>query len=329
MKKPPQEDQSSLVIAVILGFVSLYLLPATYYLVPRLLCRKTLSLKQTRIRAKKTKCRTSTALHLPLTAFCWAITVFMIVSVPEDTGPLNPYSILRLKYGEGSTRKIKKAYRKLSLQYHPDKVRQRSKNKKNNDDPAFMEQANAKFIEISEAYRTLTDDASFENWKTYGHPDGPRWQRGLQNAPLPSFLLVDDAGSSTSTLALLGYALLIIGIPIGCICVASNEKHSNDRVGDDRKHYMDQFKQKQQYMVSVCVGKGKGEGEGGMFVGCCCCFCGVLFRGRGWDVCGVFVGCCCCFLWGVVVVVCWLRSRVNGSLNIMFVVCCCRRAGRI
>ena len=276
MKKPPQEDQSSLVIAVILGFVSLYLLPATYYLVPRLLCRKTLSLKQTRIRAKKTKCRTSTALHLPLTAFCWAITVFMIVSVPEDTGPLNPYSILRLKYGEESTRKIKKAYRKLSLQYHPDKVRQRSKNKKNNDDPAFMEQANAKFIEISEAYRTLTDDASFENWKTYGHPDGPRWQRGLQNAPLPSFLLVDDAGSSTSTLALLGYALLIIGIPIGCICVASNEKHSNDRVGDDRKHYMDQFKQKQQYMVSVWGGQEREKGEGGMFVGCCCCFCGVL-----------------------------------------------------
>jgi DnaJ-class molecular chaperone len=55
----------------------------------------------------------------------------------------NFYNILGV--GEKATEEeIKKAYRKLSLQYHPDR---------NNNDPASVQ----KFQKIGEAYETLSD----------------------------------------------------------------------------------------------------------------------------------------------------------------------------
>jgi translocation protein SEC63 len=46
------------------------------------------------------------------------------------------------------------------LQYHPDK---------NPGDPLALN----RFIQITKAYTTLTDDTARENWKKYGNPDGP------------------------------------------------------------------------------------------------------------------------------------------------------------
>jgi molecular chaperone DnaJ len=54
---------------------------------------------------------------------------------------------------------IKKAYRKLAIQYHPDK------NKDN------KEQAEKKFKEVQEAYEVLGDDAKRRQYDTYGHVD--------------------------------------------------------------------------------------------------------------------------------------------------------------
>jgi translocation protein SEC63 len=140
---------------------------------------------------------------------------------------------LELKYGEQSKRRIKKAYRSMSLKYHPDKVK--DKDIKTKDE---LEAVNAKFIEISEAYRTLNDPEAYANWREHGHPDGSRWQRAAQSAPLPSFLLVDDVKGMTSTLTLMGYAILIVLLPLGCICAASSERRSNTLTDSDRKHYM-------------------------------------------------------------------------------------------
>lgn len=55
---------------------------------------------------------------------------------------------------------IKKAYRKLTLKYHPDK---------NKDDP----QATARFIMIAKAYEVLTDEDAKAKYEKYGSPDGP------------------------------------------------------------------------------------------------------------------------------------------------------------
>ena len=54
-----------------------------------------------------------------------------------------------------STAEIKKAYRKLAMQYHPDR----------NKDPAAAE----KFKEISEAYAVLADEKKRQQYDQYGH----------------------------------------------------------------------------------------------------------------------------------------------------------------
>ena len=229
------QDQSSLIIAVATAALSLYLVPSTYVLFMRFCCTKTLSFKKQRLLQKQSSTLTKTTLHLPLTLFLWTMTIFMILSVPEDLGPINPYDILNLKFGEGSKRTIKKAYRKLSLLYHPDK-------QKKSSTKTEKENANAKFLELSEAYRTLSDDEAFLNYQTYGHPDGPRWRRAMDQSPLPSFLMINDAKSSSSVWTLLGYGLLIVTLPLCCICAATSEKKTNDLTGKDRKHYMDRIR---------------------------------------------------------------------------------------
>jgi len=75
----------------------------------------------------------------------------------------DPFAVLELAPG-ASPREIKSAYRKLSLLYHPDK------------NPGDAEAAE-KFMEVSKAHETLTDETSRENFEKYGNPDGPQAQR--------------------------------------------------------------------------------------------------------------------------------------------------------
>ena len=56
---------------------------------------------------------------------------------------------------------IKKAYRKLAMQYHPDKFSQASDKEK--------AEAEAKFKEINEAYQVLSDATKKQQYDTYGH----------------------------------------------------------------------------------------------------------------------------------------------------------------
>src|SRR2546429_9482209 len=55
-----------------------------------------------------------------------------------------------------TSEELKRAYRKLALQYHPDR---------NNGDP----QAEARFKEINEAYEVLSDQSKRQRYDTFGH----------------------------------------------------------------------------------------------------------------------------------------------------------------
>lgn len=73
---------------------------------------------------------------------------------------------------DASEADLKKSYRKLALQFHPDR---------NPDDPA----AEAKFKEVSEAYMVLSDPEKRPVYDRYGHA-------GLQSGGQPGFTNVED-----------------------------------------------------------------------------------------------------------------------------------------
>lgn len=82
------------------------------------------------------------------------------------------YEVLGVDRSVG-TADLKKAYRKLALQYHPDR---------NPDDPS----AEARFKEVSEAYSVLSDDEKRAVYDRYGHA-------GLEGASAqPGFTSVED-----------------------------------------------------------------------------------------------------------------------------------------
>jgi translocation protein SEC63 len=96
--------------------------------------------------------------------------------LPEAIQGFDPYEIMEVT-SDTSMSDIKRIYRKKSLLMHPDK---------NPDDP----NANQKFIELTKAYTTLTDEEAFNNYKKFGNPDG----RGAMHVAiaLPRFLLKKD-----------------------------------------------------------------------------------------------------------------------------------------
>src|SRR5438270_2212577 len=62
-----------------------------------------------------------------------------------------------LGVGRGATAEdLKRAYRKLALQYHPDR---------NPNDP----QSEARFKEVNEAYEVLSDQSKRQRYDTFGH----------------------------------------------------------------------------------------------------------------------------------------------------------------
>lgn len=74
----------------------------------------------------------------------------------------DPYAVLGIPSSSSET-EIRKAYKKLSLIHHPDKVAPELKNK-----------AEAKFIEINKAYKVLTDEETRRMFDETGNADGIR-----------------------------------------------------------------------------------------------------------------------------------------------------------
>mmetsp|Transcript_48419 Transcript_48419/g.123213 ORF Transcript_48419/g.123213 Transcript_48419/m.123213 type:complete len:668 (+) Transcript_48419:155-2158(+) len=124
----------------------------------------------------------------------------------EEIKSFDPFKILEVA-PSATAAEIKKAYRKLSLVYHPDK---------NQDDPL----ASARFIQITKAYSALTDETAKLNYEKYGNPDGP--QTTKVGIGLPRFLLEKE--NQLVILSLFFLVLLVI-IPALAICYYQRTKH--------------------------------------------------------------------------------------------------------
>ncbi|KAK4730801.1 hypothetical protein R3W88_023789 [Solanum pinnatisectum] len=143
-----------------------------------------------------------------------AVLVYYIKQISTEVQIFEPFSILGLEYG-ASDSEIKKAYRRLSIQYHPDK----------NPDP----EAHSYFVEfISKAYQALTDPISRENFEKYGHPDG---RQGLQmGIALPQFLLnIDGASEGVLLLGIVGVCI-ILPLTVSVIYLSRSSKYTGNYV---------------------------------------------------------------------------------------------------
>ncbi|XP_071705860.1 dnaJ protein ERDJ2A-like isoform X2 [Rutidosis leptorrhynchoides] len=149
--------------------------------------------------------------------FLWIIMgvlVYYIKNINREIQVFEPFSILGLQPG-ASDSEIKKAYRRFSLQYHPDK----------NPDPA----AHKYFVEsIAKAYQALTDPISRENYEKYGHPDGRQgFQMGIA---LPEFLLnIEGASGGILLLWIVGVCILL-PLVVAAVYLSKSSKYTGNNV---------------------------------------------------------------------------------------------------
>ncbi|KAL0304333.1 UNVERIFIED_CONTAM: DnaJ protein ERDJ2A [Sesamum radiatum] len=143
--------------------------------------------------------------------------VYYIKNMSREIQVFEPFSILGLEPG-ASDSAIKKAYRRLSIQYHPDK----------NPDPA----AHKYFVEfIAKAYQALTDPISRENFEKYGHPDGRQgFQMGIA---LPQFLLNIDGASSGILLMWIVGVCILLPLVVAVVYLSRSSKYTGNYVKND------------------------------------------------------------------------------------------------
>lgn len=123
----------------------------------------------------------------------------------DVSGVFDPYEILKIT-DSASIKQIKKAYRKLGRELHPDK---------NLHNPL----AGAQFTRVTKAYEALTDPIGMANYAKYGHPDGPQ-SLFMDFAILSSFS--GASGGSGSLFVLLYFVVIFGGIAWGVYKLTKN-----------------------------------------------------------------------------------------------------------
>merc|ERR1711871_751669 len=139
--------------------------------------------------------------QLVILVLLWMLFFYILSLAMEDSEIMqfDPYKILGVERG-AEVRAIKRAYRKQSLIYHPDKVQ----------NPADKKAAEETFMKISKAYEALTDDEARENWEKYGNPDGK--QSMEVSIGLPSWIMDTE---NHSIVLFVYLSVLVVAIPAG------------------------------------------------------------------------------------------------------------------
>ncbi|KIW84977.1 hypothetical protein Z517_00365 [Fonsecaea pedrosoi CBS 271.37] len=129
-----------------------------------------------------------------------AYMIYLII-VTQRTVPKmwDPYDILGVSRS-ASEREIDKFYKRLSLKFHPDKAKpDASKNE-------TMDDVNDRWVEMTKAYKALTDDEIRNNYLQYGNPDGK--QSTSIGIALPKWMV--EEGNRWFVVAFYGILLGII-----------------------------------------------------------------------------------------------------------------------
>ncbi|KAF2143298.1 uncharacterized protein K452DRAFT_247739 [Aplosporella prunicola CBS 121167] len=133
----------------------------------------------------------------------WLVIAWMVylMAVTARTAPKiwDPYEVLGVSRS-ANEKQIKSHYRKLSLTQHPDKAQpDAAKN-------TTIESINENWVEITKAFKTLTDEEIRNNYLQYGHPDGK--QSFSIGIALPKWIVTEGHGR---------YVLLMYGIFLGVV----------------------------------------------------------------------------------------------------------------
>ncbi|OQE23680.1 hypothetical protein PENSTE_c008G07996 [Penicillium steckii] len=123
----------------------------------------------------------------------------ILVTAKTSTKVYDPYDVLGISR-TADEKAISRHYKRLSLIYHPDKIR---------PDPAkneTIEMLNERFVELTKAYKALTDEEIRNNYLQYGHPDGK--QSFSIGIALPKLIVMEGNGK---------YVLLVYGALLGVL----------------------------------------------------------------------------------------------------------------
>lgn len=200
-----------------LAWISLYLLPSWYFIVKKLykafigtkdsdigaVARTSDEEKKAALLKKNAKgfktLTTGFFINLIFTILFTALFIYLSTSIQSggEVNTFDPFTILDVPSGS-DLKIIKKAYKKMSLKWHPDK---------NPNNPA----AEAKFMMVAKAYEALTDPTAKENFEKFGNPDG---KQSLEvSIGLPSWLLDSD----NRNLVLMAYLIIMVGVIPFCV----------------------------------------------------------------------------------------------------------------
>jgi translocation protein SEC63 len=129
----------------------------------------------------------------------FAALCYVIYNAPKISGlsTYDPFEILGISSGSDDAF-IKKHFKRISLKFHPDKIKLAPNQTK--------EDADAHFVELTKAYKALTDEVTRENLAKYGNPDGV--QQREETIAIPKWIVEGKNG----ILVLAAYGLGLGGV---------------------------------------------------------------------------------------------------------------------